>query len=104
MKKDLSKKAKDIASKIGVQLSKKGLSEFRKGVNVELEHGTHGPKDEGINTNVTNNDPLKTGKIAMIHLTESPTYYTDLKKMEDKGEENGKRLGLKAIIKKQLKK
>jgi len=99
-----SNKAKEISNKIGAKLSKQGLSEFKKGLIVELEHGTFGPKKEGLNTNVTDDDELKTGKIAMIHLTESPTYYTDLEKMEQKGEEEGKKKGLKAIIKRSLKK
>jgi len=33
-------------------------------------------------TNVTDNDPLVTGKIALAHLTEYPDYYTRLEKME----------------------
>jgi hypothetical protein len=33
-------------------------------------------------TNVTGNDPLLTGKIALAHLTEFPDYYTRLAKME----------------------
>jgi hypothetical protein len=96
--------AKEISEKLGAKLSKRGLSEFKQGLEVELEHGTHGPKNEGLNTDVTKDDPIKTGKIALIHLTESPTYYTDLEKMEDRGEKEGKKKGLKAIIRKTLKK
>ena len=47
------------------------------GLNVELEHGTKFP-----NTNVTNDDPILTGKIALAHLMEFPDYYTRLKKLE----------------------
>ena len=95
---------KQISEKLGAKLSKLGLSEFEKGLNVELEHGAFGPREEGLDTDITGNDPIKTGKIALIHLTESPTYYTDLEKMEDKGKKEGERKGLKAIIKRQLKK
>jgi len=51
-------------------------------MDVELEHGTR-----DSNTNVTNDDPLMTGKIALAHLNEFPDYYTRLKKMEEEGEE-----------------
>ena len=47
------------------------------GMDVELEHGTVDP-----NTNVTNDDPLTTAKIALAHLNEFPDYYTRLEKME----------------------
>jgi len=50
-------------------------------MNVELEHGS---QDE--NTNVTNDDPLTTAKIALAHLNEFPDYYTRLKKMEAEAE------------------
>ena len=45
---------------------------------VELEHGTVNQE-----TNVTNDDPVKTGKIALAHLTEFPDYYTRLAKLEE---------------------
>lgn len=48
------------------------------GINVELEHGTRFP-----NANVTNDNPILTGKIALAHLLEFPDYYTRLKKLED---------------------
>jgi len=46
-------------------------------MDIELEHGT---VDE--NTNVTNDDSLITGKIALAHLNEFPDYYDRLEKME----------------------
>jgi len=45
---------------------------------VELEHGTHDPA-----TNVTGDDPLVTGKIALAHLNEFPDYYVRLEGMEE---------------------
>jgi len=51
-------------------------------MDVELEHGTIDPL-----TNVTNDDPLMTGKIALAHLNEFPDYYDRLEKMEDEAEE-----------------
>jgi len=101
MKKDFStNEAKGIASKLGSKLSKKGLDQFRKGLKVELEHGKEATK-EGINANITNDDPIKTGKIALAHIKEYPRYYNGLEKMEEK---EYKKNNLKAIIKKQVNK
>jgi hypothetical protein len=50
-------------------------------MNVELEHGIRDPF-----ANVTNDDIILTGKIALAHLNEFPDYYTRLKKMEDEAE------------------
>ena len=47
------------------------------GMEVELEHGLQDPA-----TNVTGDDPLVTGKIALAHLNEFPDYYTRLDRME----------------------
>ena len=47
-------------------------------MDVELEHGLHDPE-----TNVTNDDAVTTGKIALAHLNEFPDYYTRLEKMEE---------------------
>lgn len=52
------------------------------GMDVELEHGLHDPA-----TNVTNDDALITGKIALAHLNEFPDYYTRLEKMEKEAEQ-----------------
>lgn len=99
MKKEFSlQEAKNIASKIGSKLSGKGLEQFRKGLKVELEHGSEATK-EGINANVTKDDPIKTGKIALAHIKEYPRYYNGLKTMEDK---EYKKSNLKAIIKKKI--
>lgn len=48
--------------------------QFHMGMNVELEHGTK----TSLITNITADDPIMTGKIALAHLLESPTYYTHL--------------------------
>jgi len=69
--------ARKIGEQIGVDFTKFDLEEFRKGLAIELEHGSHDPE-----TNVTNSDPLLTGKIAWAHLKEIPDYYTRLEKME----------------------
>ena len=51
--------------------------QFRRGLEVELEHGTHDPE-----TNVTGDDLVLTGKIAWAHLKEIGDYYTRLDRME----------------------
>jgi hypothetical protein len=77
-KKDFTaEKAKAIGEKLGIDWSKFDVEQFHMGVNVELEHGRRSPE-----TNVTNDDPLTTGKIALAHLNEFPDYYTRLHKME----------------------
>ncbi len=57
------------------------LEEFRRGMEVELEHGRRDP-----DTNVTGDDPLTTGKIALAHLREISDYYTRLDRMEAEAE------------------
>lgn len=59
-----------VARYLNVNFSKFPFEDFKKGINVELEHGL-----ENINTNVTNNDLVKTAKIALAHLNEFPNYY-----------------------------
>jgi Protein of unknown function (DUF5661) len=53
------------------------VDQFRMGMDVELEHGLH-----DLLTNVTDSDPVVTGKIALAHLNEFPDYYTRLGRME----------------------
>ena len=73
--------AKEVGEQLGVDWSKFDVEQFRMGMDVELEHGT-----EDANTNVSNDDPLITGKIALAHLNEFPDYYTRLYKMEEEAE------------------
>lgn len=54
------------------------VEQFRIGMNVELEHGLH-----DILTNVSDDDPHVTAKIALAHLNEFPDYYTRLERMEE---------------------
>ncbi len=77
-----AEEAKEIGEKIGIKWDKFDVEQFRRGMDVELEHGT---VDE--NTNVTDDDSLVTGKIALAHLNEFPDYYTRLEKMEEEAEE-----------------
>lgn len=72
-----SDEARRIGDQIGVDWDTIPLEEFRMGLAVELEHGVH-----DVQTNVSNDDELVTGKIALAHLKEFPDYYTRLDKME----------------------
>jgi hypothetical protein len=74
--------AEKIGKKLGITWDKFDVEQFKMGMDVELEHGLRDPA-----TNVTNDDPLTTGKIALAHLTEFPDYYTRLAEMEKEAED-----------------
>jgi hypothetical protein len=59
-----------IARYLNIDFSKFPFEDFKRGIMIELEHGMINPL-----TNVTNNDLLKTAKIALAHLNEFPNYY-----------------------------
>jgi hypothetical protein len=69
------------------------LEAFRKGLEVELEHGTRFE-----DANVTNNHPILTGKIVIAHLKETMDYYERIDVAEMEGDL------LKAILSKNLEK
>jgi hypothetical protein len=72
-----AKEAREIGDKLGITWKDYDVEQFRMGLDVELEHGTRSPS-----TNVTNDDPIMTGKIALAHLNEFPDYYTRLAVLE----------------------
>jgi hypothetical protein len=76
-----AEEAKQVGELLGIDWSKFDVEQFRMGVDVELEHGLVDP-----HTNVTNDDPTMTGKIALAHLNEFADYYTRLDKMEKEAE------------------
>lgn len=82
----ITEEAKKIGEQLGIDWSKFDVEQFRRGMDVELEHGLIDP-----NTNVTNDDLLMTGKIALAHLNEFADYYTRLDKMEEEAEEYWKK-------------
>ena len=69
--------AKVIGEQLGISWDHFDVAQFHSGLGVELEHGKVAPK-----TDVTHDDSLLTGKIALAHLAEFPDYYTRLAKME----------------------
>jgi hypothetical protein len=76
-----SEEAKEIGEKLRIDWSRFNIEQFRMGLDIELEHGKVDPK-----TNVTGDDLIITGKIALAHLNEIPDYYTRLAKMESEAE------------------
>ena len=75
-----AEEARRVGETIGIDWSSApfDVEQFRMGMDVELEHGLH-----DLLTNVTDSDPVVTGKIALAHLNEFPDYYTRLARMEE---------------------
>lgn len=76
-----AEEARTIGEQLRIDWSKFDVEQFRMGMDVELEHGL-----QDAHTNVTDDDALTTGKIALAHLNEFPDYYTRLEKMEKEAE------------------
>lgn len=72
-----TEEARTIGCRLGVDWKHVDLEQFRRGLEVELEHGARDPQ-----TNVTNDDLDLTAKIAWAHLKEIRDYYTRLDAME----------------------
>ena len=80
-----AEEARNIGERLGIDWAKSpfDVEQFRTGMDVELEHGARDPE-----TNVTDDDPLTTGKIALAHLREFADYYTRLTRMEAEAEQD----------------
>jgi peroxiredoxin-like protein len=76
-----STEAKAIGTHLGIDFEEYRLDEFKKGLEIELEHGK-----KIAETNITNDDVYLTAKIVWAHLHEIPDYYTRLAKMEKEAE------------------
>jgi hypothetical protein len=74
--------ALEIGNALGIEWKEFDVEQFRIGLNVELEHGSQDPA-----TDVTGDDPMPTGRIALAHLNEFPDYYTRLARMEKEAAE-----------------
>ena len=66
-----AEEARKVGTTLGIDWTKVDLQQFRRGLEVELEHGARDPQ-----TNVTNDELTLTGKIAWAHLKEFPDYYS----------------------------
>ncbi|MGB6067943.1 MAG: DUF5661 family protein [Desulfomonilaceae bacterium] len=73
--------AQVIQTAVGAEATQITADEFRRGLEVELEHGLQFP-----DANVTNNHPLLTGKIVLAHLKETLDYYSRLEVAELEGD------------------
>lgn len=73
--------AKQLGTRLGIDWTRIDLEQFRRGLEVESEHGSRDPQ-----TNVTNDDVELTGKIAWAHLKEFPDYYSRLDRLEAEAE------------------
>ena len=76
-----AEEARKIGKALGIDWKKFDVEQYRMGMDVELEHGL-----VDLHTNVTDDNPMMTGKIALAHLNEFPDYYTRLSKMEKEAE------------------
>ena len=75
--------ARRVGDAIGVDWTRFDLEQFRAGMDVEFEHGSHDAQ-----TDVTGDDPIVTGKIAFAHIKEFPDYYERLERMEREAEQD----------------
>ena len=73
--------ARSVGTQLRIDWAQIDLDQFRRGLEVELEHGAIDP-----GTNVTGDDPVLTGKIAWAHLKEIRDYYTRLEQLEAEAE------------------
>jgi hypothetical protein len=80
-----TEEARSIGTQLKIDWSKIDLEQFRRGLEVELEHGARDPE-----TNVTGDDLELTGKIAWAHLKEIRDYYRRLDLMETEATEEFK--------------
>jgi uncharacterized protein DUF5661 len=80
-KRTTSEEARRVGDSIGVDWGRFDLEQFRAGMDVEREHGSHDPQ-----TDVTGDDLILTGKIALAHMKEFPDYYERLERMEREAE------------------
>jgi hypothetical protein len=76
-----TEEARSIGTQLKIDWAEINLEQFRRGLEVELEHGSI-----DIETDVTDNDQALTGKIAWAHLKEIRDYYTRLDQMETEAE------------------
>lgn len=83
-----TEEALSIGAQLKIDWLKINLEQFRRGLEIELEHGAVDP-----DTNVTGDDLVLTGKIAWAHLKEIRDYYTRLDQMESQAEEQFKIAG-----------
>lgn len=75
-----NKKSEELSTIFNIDHSVVPFDEWKKGLEIELEHGTK----FGKIANVTDDDLFKTAQIVIAHLLEDPRYYYYLEEMEEK--------------------
>jgi hypothetical protein len=85
-----TEEARSIGAQLKIDWTQIDLEQFRRGLEVELEHGARDPE-----TNVTGDDLVLTGKIAWAHLKEIRDYYKRLDLMEAEAEEEFRTMSAK---------
>jgi hypothetical protein len=85
-----TEEARSIGAQLNIDWTQIDLEQFRRGLEVELEHGARDPE-----TNVTGDDLVLTGKIAWAHLKEIRDYYKRLDRMESEADEEFKTMSAK---------
>ena len=73
--------ARLIQELVGGEAAEIPVTDFKLGLEIELEHGIQFP-----DANVTNNHPILTGKIVLAHLKEMLDYYLRLEVAELEGD------------------
>jgi Protein of unknown function (DUF5661) len=83
-----TEEARQVGEQLGIDWASApfDVEQFRSGMGVELEHGLHDTQ-----TNVTDDDPVMTGKIALAHLNEFADYYVRLERMEEEAKREQER-------------
>ena len=87
-----TEEAKRVGDQIGVDWDRFDLEQFRAGMDVEYEHGSRDPQ-----TDVTGDDPVITGKIALAHMKEFPTTTNAWSGWDGKPRQTGRRGATRAI-------
>jgi hypothetical protein len=76
-----TEEGRQVGDAIGADWTRFDLEQFRAGMDIEFEHGSHDPQ-----TDVTGDDPIATAKIALAHMKEFPDYHERLERMERQAE------------------
>jgi hypothetical protein len=74
--------AREIGATFGIDWDRFDAEQFHMDLEIELDHALHVPA-----TGVTGRDPLRSGRIAVAHLTEFATNYTSRASMEQESYE-----------------
>lgn len=78
--------ARRAGEALGINWDVVPLETWRKGLRVELEHGSALGPQYADSVNITGDDLVTTGRIALAHLIEDPEYYQHLAAMEAESE------------------